>query len=100
MVKPQIELEGVAPLPRGRHSLAPEDVATHQRERIIAAIGRVVAEQGFGALTVERVLTIAGVSRSTFYVHFANKREAVLVAHETIFARFLAGLDEAWLDFE
>jgi AcrR family transcriptional regulator len=95
MVKSESELEGVGPLPRGRHGLAPEEVADHQRERIVAAIGHVVAEQGYGALTVERVLTVAGVSRSTFYVHFANKQEAVLAAHEVIFARFLAGLERA-----
>jgi AcrR family transcriptional regulator len=95
VAEPQTELEGVAPLPRGRHGLDPEEVAAHQRDRIVAAICRVVAQQGFGALTVARVLALAGVSRSTFYVHFANKQEAVLVAHETIFARFLAALNDA-----
>lgn len=95
MVKEEPELEGVKPLPRGRHGLTPEVVAAHQRERIVAAIGHVVAERGFGALTVGRVLTVAGVSRSTFYVHFANKQEAVLVAHEMIFERFLASLESA-----
>jgi AcrR family transcriptional regulator len=85
-------MSNTSPLPRGRHGLTPEEVAAHQRERIVAAIGRVVAEQGFGALTVERVLTAAGVSRSTFYDHFANKQEAVLEAHEVIFDRFFASL--------
>jgi AcrR family transcriptional regulator len=95
MTNPQSELEDAAPLPRGRHGLAPEEVAAHQRERIVAAIGHVVAEQGYGALTVERVLAVAGVSRSTFYVHFANKQEAVLAAHEVVFGRFLASLEGA-----
>jgi AcrR family transcriptional regulator len=95
MADSQSELGDVGPLPRGRHGLAPEEVAAHQRERIVAAVGQVVAEQGFAALTVERVLTVAGVSRSTFYVHFDNKREAVLVAHEVIFGRFLASLERA-----
>ena len=95
MVKPESELEGVGPLPRGRHGIAPEEVAAHQRERLIAAICRVVAERGYGALTVARVLEPAGVSRSTFYTHFGNKREAVLVAHGTVFERFLAALERA-----
>jgi len=95
MVNSDSELEGVGPLPRGRHGLTPEAVAAHQRERIVAAIGKVVADQGFAALTVERVLSVAGVSRSTFYVHFANKREAVLVAHEVTFERFLDSLRSA-----
>lgn len=95
MAKPQRELDGAAPLPRGRHGIAPEEVAAHQRERIVTAVARVVAEQGYSSLTVERVLDLAGVSRSTFYVHFANKQEAVLVAHEVIFGRFLAGLEAA-----
>jgi AcrR family transcriptional regulator len=92
MANSRSELEDIAPLPRGRHSLTPEEVAANQRERILAAIATVIAEHGYGGLTVELVIEVAGVSRSTFYVHFSNKREAVLAAHELIFDRFLAAL--------
>lgn len=92
MVESQSELEGNPTLPRGRHGLTAEEVADHQRQRIAAAIALVVAEDGYGALTVERVIAGAGISRSTFYAHFTNKQEAVVAAHELIFERFLATL--------
>lgn len=92
MADSQSEFDDIAPLPRGRHALTPEQVAAHQRERILAAIATVIADQGHGSLTVEHVIDVAGVSRSTFYVHFDNKAEAVLAAHELIFDRFLAAL--------
>jgi len=81
-------------LPRGRHGLKPAEVAAHQRERIADGVARAVAEHGYGGLTVEQVVDLAGVSRSTFYVHFDNKREAVLASHELIFERFMVTLTE------
>jgi AcrR family transcriptional regulator len=35
------------------------------------------------------VIEAAGVSRATFYKNFSNAQEAVVVAHEAIFERFL-----------
>jgi AcrR family transcriptional regulator len=98
MADPRSELDDLAPLPRGRHQLSPEEVAAHQRERILAAIPTVIAERGYGGLTVEHVIGVAGVSRSTFYVHFDNKLEATLAAHEFIFEHFLAALQVACVD--
>jgi AcrR family transcriptional regulator len=98
MVKPQSEHDELAPLPRGRHGLTPEEVGLHQRERIVAAIAAAIADHGYGGYTVERVIDIAGVSGSTFYVHFANKEEAVLAAHTLIFERFMVELTDACAD--
>lgn len=95
MTKPRPDLETVAPLPKGRHALPAAEVARHQRERIAAAVAATLAEVGYGALTVERVISAARISRSTFYVHFANKQEAVLAAHELVFERFLGALTAA-----
>jgi AcrR family transcriptional regulator len=75
-------------LPRGRHRLPRQTVANHQRARLLAAVPEAVAAHGYAGLTVEHVVSIAGVSRPTFYANFANKREAVEVAHELVFARF------------
>jgi len=82
------------PLPRGRHGLKPAEVAAHQRQRIADGVARAVAEHGYGSLTVEQVIELAGVSRSTFYVHFDNKLEALLASHELIFERFLVTINE------
>jgi AcrR family transcriptional regulator len=54
-----------------------------------------MAEHGYGGLTVERIIALARISRTTFYGHFDNKREAVIGAHEQIFQRFLALVQDA-----
>lgn len=83
--------DGIEPgseLPLNRHRLPRQLVAAHQRERLALAVAAALAEYGYAALTVEKVLAAAGVSRMTFYEHFANKREAVEVAHEVVFKSF------------
>jgi AcrR family transcriptional regulator len=87
--------EALAPLPRGRHLLPPEEVERHQRDRILNAVARGMAAQGYSALTVGSVIAEARVSRTTFYAQFANKQEAVVGAHEEILRRFLAVLEGA-----
>ncbi len=77
------------PLPRGRHRLTPEQVADDQRRRLFVAMAESMAARGYAATSVERVIELAGVSRGTFYEHFANRRECLLAAHEAIFARFI-----------
>lgn len=82
-------------LPRGPHKLPRDVVVDHQRQRLIAGAARALARHGYSELTVEHVLTEAGVSRTTFYENFDNKRECVLVAHEETFDRFAAELFRA-----
>ena len=53
-----------------------------RRDRLIAAMARVVAEEGYGAASVSKVVAAAGVSRNTFYEHFANKEECFLAAYD------------------
>jgi AcrR family transcriptional regulator len=83
------------PLPRGPHGLAREVVVDHQRQRLLAAAARAVAEHGCAAVTVEHVLVNAGVSRATFYENFDSKRGCVLAAHEQALSRLSAELVEA-----
>lgn len=78
------------PLPRGRHDLPPEVVERHQRDRIVAAVAAVISEGGYGSLTVGRIISVARISRTTFYRHFANKQEALEGAHQAIFERYFA----------
>jgi AcrR family transcriptional regulator len=85
--------EALAPLPRGRHLLPPEEVERHQRERILNAVARGIAADGYSALTVGSIIAEARVSRTTFYAQFANKQEAVVGAHEEIQRRYLARLE-------
>jgi AcrR family transcriptional regulator len=57
-------------------------VAASQRARLLDAITRAVAEKGYGAVTVADVVGRAGVSRRTFYEHFADKEACFLAAYE------------------
>jgi AcrR family transcriptional regulator len=67
-------------LPRGRHGLPRELVARSQRERLLAAVVRVVAAQGYESTSVADILEEAGVGRESFYELFADKKDCLLVA--------------------
>lgn len=82
--------EGKWTLPRGPHKLPREVVADNQRQRLMAGMVRAFATHGYAQMTVEHVLTEAGISRATFYENFESKQECVFVAHEEAFDR-LAG---------
>jgi AcrR family transcriptional regulator len=82
-------------LPRGPHDLPREVIVEHQRRRLLAAAARALDAHGYPAMTVEHILADAGVSRTTFYENFGNKRECVLVAHEEAFDRFVGALFHA-----
>jgi AcrR family transcriptional regulator len=69
-------------LPRGRHALAPEEVTRDQRERLLAAVPRVVAERGYEATSVADIVKAAAVSRNAFYKSFSDKQDCFAVAHE------------------
>jgi AcrR family transcriptional regulator len=64
-----------------------EDVASHQRARIYAAMIDLVAECGFGAVTVRELVRLAGVSTHTFYEHFQDKETCFLRTYELIIRR-------------
>jgi len=57
-------------------------VLASQRGRLLEAMAQRVAEQGYAATTVAHVIARAGVSRKTFYEHFADKRACFLAAWE------------------
>ncbi len=69
-------------LPRGRHAAARDVVLASQRGRLLEAMAVCVAERGYAATTVAQVVAHAGVSRKTFYEHFADKRACFLAAWE------------------
>ena len=57
-------------------------VADTQRGRLLVAMADVVGGKGYGDATVADVIAAAGVSRKTFYEHFADKRACFLAAYE------------------
>jgi AcrR family transcriptional regulator len=71
-------------------------VVRSQRERLLDATSRAVSELGFQALTVAAILQRAGVSRKTFYEHFAGKEECFLAAYDVVAEGLLHGVSEAY----
>jgi AcrR family transcriptional regulator len=76
--------EELGPLPAGRHGYSREQVAHHQRERLIAGLAAAVAEHGYAAVTIAHITRAARVSRRVFYEHFEGKEECFLVAFEVV----------------
>lgn len=76
-------------LPRGRHALAPDEVLRDQRERLLAAVPRVVAERGYEATSVSDLVKAAAVSRNAFYKNFRDKQDCFAQAHEAGHERLL-----------
>jgi AcrR family transcriptional regulator len=73
---------GIERLPRGPHRLSREQVADHQRGRIIAAMIAEAGTRGYGATTIGDITRRARVSRDTFYEQFANKEQCLLAAYD------------------
>ena len=85
----------LGPLPAGRHGFSREQVAHHQRERLIAGLASAVAAKGYAALTLADVTAEARVSRRVFYEHFESKEECFLAAFEAVVAHLRELVAEA-----
>jgi AcrR family transcriptional regulator len=66
------------PAARGRHAPPPEVRLPRQRERLLRAAAAVFAERGYTHASSEAISRRAGMSKATFYEHFANKEECIL----------------------
>jgi AcrR family transcriptional regulator len=80
------------PLPRGRHKLAPEEVMTSQRERLLRAMAELIGEQGYAGTTVPQVIARARVSTNTFYKFFRDKTDCFIALCEELGDELLAHL--------
>lgn len=91
----EAERERVRRLPPGPHGIPPELVARNQRERLVAAMAEVCAEQGYGATSVADVARHAGVSTASFYRQFKDKRECMLASFEELLERLVEEVERA-----
>ena len=82
-------------LPRGSHGLDRELVAASQRARLLEALGSAAAAKGYAAVTIDDIVRGAGVSKKTFYEHFADKEECFLAAYEAASEELLLRVTEA-----
>lgn len=77
-------------LPPGRHRLGRSFVEANQRQRILAAVADVSSLAGYAAMSVEDIISVAGVSRRTFYDTFTSKEDAFLAALDGVVGDLLA----------
>ncbi|MEU1117692.1 MULTISPECIES: helix-turn-helix domain-containing protein [unclassified Streptomyces] len=65
------------------------------RERLVVAAVDLFAEQGYDATTVAQIAERAGVTKSTFFRHFPDKRELLAAGQETLSRLLTEGIAEA-----
>jgi AcrR family transcriptional regulator len=59
-------------------------VADHQKARLEGAMIEAVSRHGYAGTTVQELVTLAGVSKSTFYDRFASKQECFLATFDAV----------------
>src|ERR1700752_3145435 len=67
-----------SPTARGGPGPPPQMRVPLQRERLLRAAAREFAERGYAGASSESISRRAGMSKATFYEHFANKEECML----------------------
>src|ERR1700742_605800 len=65
------------------------------RERLVIAAVDLFAEQRYDATTVTQIAERAGVTKSTFFRHFPDKREILAAGQETLSRLLAEGIAEA-----
>jgi AcrR family transcriptional regulator len=81
--------------PSGMRRLPSDLVRAIQRERLIVAMLSAASELGYLATNVQDVIERAGVSRPTFYEHFANKEDCFLAAFDSSAERLRKKIEAA-----
>jgi AcrR family transcriptional regulator len=65
------------------------------RERIVLAAVDLFVEQGYDDTTVAQIAERAGITKSTFFRHFPDKRELLTAGQETLSRLLSEGIAEA-----
>jgi AcrR family transcriptional regulator len=65
------------------------------RERIVLAGVDLFTEQGYDATTVAQIAERAGITKSTFFRHFPDKRELLAAGQETLSLLLSEGIAQA-----
>jgi AcrR family transcriptional regulator len=89
---------GRASEPSDMRALARKRARAAQRVRLALAMIDAIAEKGYRATRVADVIARAGVSRKTFYEHFANKQECLLVTYDIVAEEGMRRVEQAYRD--
>jgi len=65
------------------------------RERLVVAAVDLFTEQGYDPTTVAQIAERAGVTKSTFFRHFSDKREILVAGQETLSRLLAEGIAQA-----
>jgi AcrR family transcriptional regulator len=65
------------------------------RERLVVAAVDLFTEQGYDATTVAQIVDRAGVTKSTFFRYFPDKRDLLVAGQETLSQLLVEGIAEA-----
>jgi AcrR family transcriptional regulator len=84
--------------PAGVRTLPGDLVKAIQRERLLAAMIDTITEIGYNTLTVQNVLTRAGISRPTFYEQFEDKEDCFLAAFDAAAGRMRGHIEAVVAD--
>ena len=84
-----------ATVPRGRHAPPLEVRQSRQRGRLFGAAAAVFARVGYADATAEAIAREAGMSKATFYEHFANKEECIIALFDAATEMVLDAMRQA-----
>src|ERR671926_331680 len=84
-----------ATVPRGRHAPPLEERLSLQRRRLFQAAASVFASVGYADASAEAIAREAGMSKATFYEHFANKEECILALFDEAATNLIRAMAEA-----
>lgn len=87
--------EHLARVPVGRERISREELASHQRERILVAASGVFAKRGYQATTIDNIVAAAKASVGSFYSLFDGKEDCFLATFDGILARSRARIAAA-----
>jgi len=82
-------------VPLGRHGLAPDAVAAHQRDRLFNATVDLVAKRGFRDTSIDQIVKTARVGYVAFYDLFEGKQDCFLAAFDRIVEEAVEAVAEA-----
>jgi AcrR family transcriptional regulator len=83
-----------ATVPRGRHAPPLEVRVSVQRRRLFEAAATEFARSGYAEASAEAISRAAGMSKATFYEHFANKEECILALFDVAATEVLRAMAE------
>ena len=84
-----------ATVPRGRHAPPLEVRLSVQRRRLFEAAADVFSRIGYADASAEAIAREAGMSKATFYEHFANKEECILALFDEAATEVIRAMADA-----